>query len=115
MQLYSMNRIQRVVIDEAHCLSQWGHYFRPSYLRLKTIIDVIEPKAILAMTATAGPRVMDDICKVLGITNTSNQGTNIGADDDDGVKVLGRTRRNIHVQCNFVTSQSERIKLVSVT
>ena len=56
-------------IDEAHCISQWGHDFRPSYTRLKDVINRIGPKQIVALTATATPRVQDDICMQLGIHN----------------------------------------------
>jgi ATP-dependent DNA helicase RecQ len=56
-------------IDEAHCISSWGHDFRPAYTRLKQVIDRIGPKQVIALTATATPRVQDDICMQLGIHN----------------------------------------------
>src|SRR5439155_10816353 len=49
------------VIDEAHCVSQWGHDFRPSYLNLKRVIEELGRPPILALTATATPRVAEDI------------------------------------------------------
>lgn len=56
-------------IDEAHCISEWGHDFRPEYRRIRPIIDVIGRKPIIALTATATPKVEHDICKNLGIYN----------------------------------------------
>ncbi|MDL2315251.1 DNA helicase RecQ [Bacteroidales bacterium OttesenSCG-928-C19] len=55
-------------IDEAHCISEWGHDFRPEYRRLRTIIEEInENVPILALTATATPKVQQDIMKTLGM------------------------------------------------
>ena len=54
-------------IDEAHCISQWGHDFRPEYRKIRPNIDKIGRKPILALTATATLKVEHDICKNLGI------------------------------------------------
>ncbi len=54
-----------IAIDEAHCISQWGHDFRPDYRKLATIRDSIPNVPILACTATATPRVRDDIVEQL--------------------------------------------------
>jgi ATP-dependent DNA helicase RecQ len=57
-------------IDEAHCISEWGHDFRPEYRRIRPIIEEITTKAsVIALTATATPKVQDDIQKNLGIQN----------------------------------------------
>ncbi|WP_413536777.1 DNA helicase RecQ [Carnobacterium divergens] len=57
-----------IAIDEAHCISQWGHDFRPSYLSLCETLQSIHPRpTILALTATATPVVSDDILRLLGI------------------------------------------------
>ncbi|MGE7603675.1 DNA helicase RecQ [Peribacillus sp. NPDC097675] len=61
--------ISMVAIDEAHCISQWGHDFRPSYLKIKTFLkEMPTSPIILALTATATPHVTDDICQSLGIS-----------------------------------------------
>lgn len=54
-------------IDEAHCISEWGHDFRPEYRRIRPIIDMIGRSPIIALTATATPKVQHDIQKNLGI------------------------------------------------
>lgn len=61
-------KISFVAIDEAHCISEWGHDFRPEYRNLKTIIDQIADVPVIALTATATPKVQDDIQKTLGMT-----------------------------------------------
>ncbi|MDO5510942.1 MAG: RecQ family ATP-dependent DNA helicase [Weeksellaceae bacterium] len=54
-------------IDEAHCISEWGHDFRPEYRNIKSIIEKIGEKPIIALTATATPKVQEDIQKTLGM------------------------------------------------
>ena len=59
--------ISLLVIDEAHCISQWGRDFRPAYLALRDTIDVLQPRVIALFTATAPPEIQDDILSVLNI------------------------------------------------
>lgn len=60
-------KISFVAIDEAHCISEWGHDFRPEYRRLKPIIQQIADVPVMALTATATPKVQHDIQKNLGM------------------------------------------------
>ncbi len=65
--LNSVN-ISFVAVDEAHCISEWGHDFRPEYRRIRTMIDAIDTEMpIMALTATATPKVQQDIIKILEI------------------------------------------------
>ena len=69
------NRIGMLVIDEAHCISDWGHDFRPQYRRLQNVLPQLPPNLrVLATTATANGRVMQDISEVLGADTQIRRG-----------------------------------------
>lgn len=74
-----------VAIDEAHCISQWGHDFRPDYLRVGEILRDLRPARVLACTATATPLVRDEIVARLGLG------------DDTAVVLRGFARPNLHL------------------
>ena len=60
-------KISFYAVDEAHCISEWGHDFRPEYRRIRAIVDEIGRAPIIALTATATPKVQSDILKHLGV------------------------------------------------
>lgn len=60
-------KIAFYAVDEAHCISEWGHDFRPEYRRIRPIINMIGQAPIIALTATATQKVREDIKKILGI------------------------------------------------
>ena len=64
-------KISFVAIDEAHCISEWGHDFRPEYRNLKHIIKAIDNVPVICLTATATEKVQEDILKTLGITDAN--------------------------------------------
>ena len=64
-------KISFYAIDEAHCISEWGHDFRPEYRRIRNIIDDIGNAPVIALTATATPKVQSDILKNLGIPDAT--------------------------------------------
>ncbi|HHH30311.1 MAG TPA: ATP-dependent DNA helicase RecQ [Polyangiaceae bacterium] len=74
-----------VAIDEAHCISQWGHDFRPDYLRVGEVLRELGPARVLACTATATPSVRDEIVSRLGLG------------DDTAVVLRGFARPNLHL------------------
>ena len=64
-------KISFYAIDEVHCISEWGHDFRPEYRRIRNIIEDIGVSPIIALTATATPKVQSDIIKNLGMTDAT--------------------------------------------
>jgi len=72
IELLKTVNIALFIVDEAHCISQWGHDFRPSYLRLKNVFPAIGNPTVGAFTATATPQVRDDIKLQLGLPSTEN-------------------------------------------
>jgi ATP-dependent DNA helicase RecQ len=58
-------KVSMLTIDEAHCISQWGYDFRPSYLKIAEVRDLLPDVPVLALTATATPVVVEDICRQL--------------------------------------------------
>ena len=64
-------KISFYAVDEAHCISEWGHDFRPEYRRIRNIIDDIGQAPVIALTATATPKVQSDILKNLGMPDAT--------------------------------------------
>ena len=86
---------QYLFIDEAHCISEWGHNFRPSYTKLKDFIEFTGIKKISAFTATATPEVVKDIVKQLGLKNAK-------------VVIKGFERENLFVNVEITKKKRER-------
>ena len=63
--------VSLVAVDEAHCISEWGHDFRPSYRNIKVLKDIVPDVKMIALTATANQKVIDDIHLNLRIENAS--------------------------------------------
>ncbi|MET4223389.1 ATP-dependent DNA helicase RecQ [Oerskovia enterophila] len=114
-----------VVIDEAHCISDWGHDFRPDYRRIRTLLADLPPGIpVLATTATANERVTADVAEQLGVTGASvaaaASGTgateNPGAPRED-VLVLrgGLDRESLHLAVLNLPDQPSRIAWLAET
>ena len=84
--------VSLVCVDEAHCLSQWSYNFRPAFLRIRREIDFIQPRATLALTATASPMVQRDIMANLHIR--AREGTPVGS-PSDGLLAMSSRRENL--------------------
>jgi ATP-dependent DNA helicase RecQ len=90
-----------LAIDEAHCISQWGHDFRPSYLRLGEVIERLRPARIIACTATATPIVRREIQARLSLGS-----------EQSAVILRGFSRPNLHLAVVESDSSTERRKLM---
>ncbi len=62
-------QVSLFAVDEAHCISEWGHNFRPDYLKLAEFAKLCRAERVLALTATATPRVLDDVCRAFDINS----------------------------------------------
>lgn len=74
--LYAEKRLALLAIDEAHCISEWGHDFRPAYRSLRNIREALPDLPIMALTATAVPRVQADIVEQLSMRQDRLQSSN---------------------------------------
>lgn len=100
LQLLKGLRIPLFVVDEAHCISQWGHDFRPAYLALGAVIARLGHPTVLALTATATPSVREDILHQLGI---------------DQVKpiVRGFDRPNLIYEARKADKEADKLRILS--
>jgi ATP-dependent DNA helicase RecQ len=90
------DRLALVAIDEAHCISEWGHDFRPDYRRLGPLIAELKPPRIAAFTATATPEVREDIAAQLGLDETHR------------LHVRGFDRPNLHYTVEQVGGAADK-------
>ncbi|MCI0489617.1 MAG: RecQ family ATP-dependent DNA helicase [Blastocatellia bacterium] len=89
-------KVRLFAVDEAHCISHWGHDFRPDYLRLKEAIDRLDRPQAIALTATATPQVRADISEQLGLT-------------DPRVFVAGFDRPNLALHVVHTATEKEKL------
>lgn len=91
--------ISLFAIDEAHCISHWGHDFRPDYLELAHVIEALDHPVVLAMTATASKEVRAEIIERLGM-------------QDPRVFVHGFDRPNISLRVDLFSDEDEKLEAV---
>lgn len=97
-------------IDEAHCISEWGHDFRPEYRNLRTIMSKIQRAPIIALTATATPKVQEDIQKNLGM-----EGARVFKDSFNRPNLYYEIRPKVNVVkeiIKYVKSQPEKSGII---
>jgi len=94
----SRTNIALLAIDEAHCISEWGHNFRPEYLRLARVAKKLGLTHVLTLTATATPEVADDICRAFAITPADLVRTSFH-------------RKNLHLQITPVAAKDRNRQL----
>src|SRR5262245_17276884 len=100
--LVRSRRVDLLAVDEAHCISQWGHDFRPDYTRLQEIRALLGSPTTIALTATATPRVQDDIVRQLGL-------------DPAEVAIFheGIARPNLHLGVHPVLGDGEKLDTIA--
>jgi ATP-dependent DNA helicase RecQ len=94
--------VARLAVDEAHCISEWGHDFRPDYRRLKQFHELIGRPPVTALTATATRRVQTDIIQSLGLTP-----------DDTDVHVHGFDRPNLELSVEVTHNDKKKQDFLS--
>jgi ATP-dependent DNA helicase RecQ len=92
-------RVSLFAVDEAHCVSEWGHDFRPDYLRLKGVVEKLGHPPVAALTATATPDVRRDIITQLGLRQPV-------------AFVAGFDRPNLHFQVKQVEGEEDKIDAI---
>src|SRR5262249_3591657 len=92
-------KVSLFAVDEAHCISLWGHDFRPDYLRLRKAVRELKTPPVLALTATATPAVRRDILTQLGIESAPEV-------------VSGFDRPNLYLEVREVSTTSEKIRAI---
>ncbi len=90
-------RVALIAVDEAHCISQWGHDFRPDYLRIREFADAIRRPPIIALTATATPQVQRDIIAQLALKQPANI-------------VTGFNRPNLALSVRYTPSDVDKLR-----
>jgi ATP-dependent DNA helicase RecQ len=100
LELLQSIKVPLFVVDEAHCISQWGHDFRPAYLALGAVINRLGRPTVLALTATATPAVREDILHQLGIEHVKPI-------------VKGFDRPNLQYEARKADKEADKLKILS--
>jgi ATP-dependent DNA helicase RecQ len=104
VEILKKRRISLLAVDEAHCISEWGHDFRPDYTRLKEFRQLMSNPTTIALTATATPRVQEDIVKQLGLTSQEVKNYHEGIE-----------RENLFLECHELWGEDEKLNYIMET
>ncbi|KAK3899513.1 P-loop containing nucleoside triphosphate hydrolase protein [Staphylotrichum tortipilum] len=91
--------VRLLAVDEAHCISEWGHSFRPEYLKVARFADEIAAERVICLTATATPKVVDDICSAFKIPA-------------EGVFRTSAYRPNLNLHARAVKTKQDKYPLI---
>ncbi|KIL86966.1 hypothetical protein FAVG1_09519 [Fusarium avenaceum] len=91
--------VRLIGVDEAHCISEWGHSFRPDYLKVARFVQEIKAERVICLTATATPPVIDDICKAFDIS-------------EEGVFRTSVYRPNLRLEAEPVKVKKDKYELL---
>ncbi len=120
IEFFKNANISFVAVDEAHCISEWGHDFRPEYRRIKVMIDSIGHNIpVIALTATATPKVQTDIVKILGMENPDTYISSFNRDNlfyeirpkfnkEKTIKSIVQTIKNMPGESGIIYVQSRK-------
>jgi ATP-dependent DNA helicase RecQ len=101
LDIIGVRKISLLAVDEAHCISEWGHDFRPDYTRLKEIRTVLDNPVTVALTATATPEVQRDIISQLGLKDNEVHQIHEGID-----------RPNLYLQVQSLWGEDEKLEAI---
>lgn len=97
--VYMQRELARIAVDEAHCISEWGHDFRPSFKELRWFRDSFPDIPIICLTATATAQVRDDVVQTLGLSAEKLR-----------VFTMSTNRTNLHYEVRFTNDEEDHYK-----
>jgi superfamily II DNA helicase RecQ len=97
--VHEQGELARIAVDEAHCISEWGHDFRPSYKELRWFRDSFPNVPIICLTATATLQVRQDVVKTLALSEDNLQ-----------VFTMTTSRKNLHYEVRFKSDEEDHYK-----
>ena len=107
-------KVSLLAVDEAHCISQWGHDFRPSYIKLKEAIKLLNEPPVIALTATATPEVRNDIIKQLDLDNPEVIITGFGRPNLEFGVIHANERQKPQIVLDAITSAHDEPGIIYV-
>lgn len=98
--VYKQKELARIAIDEAHCISEWGHDFRKDFKRLSWFRDTFPDVPIMCLTATANPQVRQDVLSILKLDRTPEKTKEF---------LMNPQRQNLHLEIRYTKDEGDRL------